>query len=220
MLSPLEVRASLVGAIAIPNSPIALDALIMWAVCLAQGREQLIDESGATDVEIPIAKSACGRIYLATLGHYEIEQHEHRFIHRRFPVAEAQALAEPRFSRIRSNAGAPKSYRLPLDTVHLVDDRMTWWCIGDQEQIAAALSFVQYVGKKRGVGLGKVARWEVAPCAPWDGFPVVRDGQPLRSLPTDFPGLRGHLELSHRVLAPPYWRKHAEELCAVPRWAP
>jgi CRISPR type IV-associated protein Csf3 len=123
---------------------------------------------------------------------------------------------------IRINAGPCKSYRIPLETRHLEEDRLTWWCVGDASAIRDLLGWITYLGKKRSVGLGKVRRWTVEPCVPpWgDGFPVVRDGQPMRSLPPDWPGLADDVERAYRVLGcvdGPYWDKTREEICAVPR---
>jgi hypothetical protein len=221
MPEPLVVRAHLRGAIAIPNGTPALDGLLMYAAHQRDVDDILEeDRSKPDDKPIPIAMSPCGRVYLCSVGHCEVEEHEGRWVNRKFPVAEAQSLAEPGFTRIRINAGAQKSYRQPLDTVHLVGDVMTWWCLGDANEIRALLVEIRYLGKKRDVGLGTIARWEVERCESWDGFPVVRDGKPLRTLPTDWPGLYGHLELAHKVLRPAYSRHWAEELCAVPRVAP
>ena len=108
---------------------------------------------------------------------------------------------------------------MPLETMHLRGDAMTWWCIGDREEIASLLrGCIGYLGKRRAVGHGPIARWEVEPCETWEGFPVVRAGRPLRPLPLDWPGLASEPETAYRVLAPPYWRRNREELCAVPAW--
>jgi hypothetical protein len=59
-----------------------------------------------------------------------------------------------------------------------------------------------------------VAEWSVDACEPWgDGFPVVRDGRALRTLPADWPGLVDPV-LRYRVLSPPYWEHTREEVCA------
>ena len=92
---------------------------------------------------------------------------------------------------------------------------MTWFALGDRNGVEALLTWVHYLGKKRSVGLGKVLAWHVVDVEPWPGFPVLRDGAPLRALPLDWPGLGEHRR-DFRVLAPPYWERWREEECAVP----
>lgn len=217
-MTPLVVRAHLRGAVCLQNGPIALDGLVMWAAHVRDGDDALAeDRSKPNEKPIPIERSPCGRVYLCSVGAFEVDVHEARWVNRKFPAAEAQALAAPSFTRIRIVAGAQKSYRLPLDTVHLVGDVMTWWCIGEPRELGELLSLVSYLGKRRAVGLGRVERWDVDPCEPWEGFPVVRDGRPLRPLPPDWDGLAADVERAHQTLRPAYSRRWAEELCAVPR---
>lgn len=52
--------------------------------------------------------------------------------------------------------------------------------IGHAETIAAWLAPVTHVGKKRALGFGVVARWEIAPLPAWH---LVRDGRLTRPLP-------------------------------------
>ena len=52
-------------------------------------------------------------------------------------------------------------------------------------------------------------------CEPWDGFPVMRDGKPLRPLPPDWPGLVDP-EMGYSCVTYPYWLAEAEDVCAVP----
>jgi len=213
---PLRVTATLRGAVAVPNGAIALDSLLGAAVASRFALPPPISPELLLPIEVPVAK--VGGIYQCSLGECEVEIHEHRWVNRRFPVQEAQNLAESKFRTIRISTGACKSYRLPLDTVHLEHDAMTWWAIGDAAAIADLLeNHIHYLGKKRSVGLGAVTRWEVDVLPePWPGFPVLRDGFPTRPLPLDWPGLSPEAEQAYRVLSPPYWRRDLEVLAAIP----
>lgn len=214
---PLRVEARIRGAVALPNGPIALDGLLAWAVAQREGLPPVHFVDELSPVEIPVAREPGGRFHLATWCHYEVERNEHRWLNRRYPMQEAQMFAEPKLKRIRTNAGACKSYRLPLATMHLVGDTMTWWCLGDEAAVRDLLEcHVFYIGKRRGTGLGRVMSWHVTPCEPWgDGFPVVRDGKPMRPLPPDWPGLVDP-GLGYSTLTYPYWNHAAETLCALP----
>lgn len=222
-MTPLRIEAILSGGICLPNGPIALDALLMAAVGLRDGLPPPASAHACLDLPIPIAKSECERLYLASLGHFEVEARESEYTNRRFPLAEAQELGGAKLRRIQINAGPSKSYRIPRERLHLTEDRMTWWAVGDADGVRDLLTeWVYYLGKRRGVGLGKVREWRVSECEPWgDGFPVARDGAPTRPLPIDWPGVDwGASERAYAAIKPPYWAHHRREECLVPTMEP
>lgn len=213
---PLEVVAHLRGAVCLPNGPIALDGLLAAQVAARDNLPFAFDERGIAPIEIPVQREPGGRFHLASISHQEIDQTELRWLNRRFPVAEAMVFGDAKLRRIDITAKDTKSWRIPLATFHAEHDRLTWWCIGEPDAIHELLKLCHYVGKKRAVGLGAVDRWSVTECEPWPGFPVLRDGLPLRSLPVDWPGLRPDAERGMAVLTYPFWRRHREEEAAVP----
>lgn len=214
---PLCIQAHIDGAIALPGGPMAIDALLAFAIALRHNLPAPRIPDEVRPIEIPIARSPCGRFHLASFSDGRVESRERRWVNRRFPLAEAQAFGDAKLKRVLLSGGPSKSYRLPLETLHLEHDLLTWWCVGDHEQIADLLRSVWYLGKKRSTGKGRVRRWDVTPCTPWgEGFPVVsREGKPLRPLPLDWPGLVDP-EPGMRVLTYPYWIRSREELCAMP----
>lgn len=209
-MTPFVARAHLRTAVMMPAGPPMLDAMLMAAVAL---RDDLppIWAGERHEIEIPIARER--GIYLTTEGQFDIEERERRHLNRKFPMLEAQMLGSPKVRSINIKGGPCKSYRIPTWTAHLRGDVMTWFGLGDVDAVRELLAFIQYVGKKRSVGLGRVDRWEVELCEVWDGFPVLRDGRPLRPLPLDWPGLGEH-RIEPRVLSPPYWERWREEECA------
>lgn len=214
-MTPLQITARLSTAISLPGGHVHLDSLLMAAVAQRDGLPPL-PHPDPQPIEIPVARSACGRVYLASASVQAFEHFEVRWTNRRFPVEQAQMIGSPKIRRLAITAGAAKSYRLPLEQGHLVDDRMDWWCVGDADAIRDLLAWIGYLGKKRSVGLGRVRSWTVEPCEPWgEGFPVAREGQPLRTLPADWPGLV-EPALAYQVPSPPYYERHREVLCAVP----
>jgi hypothetical protein len=214
---PLRVTAHLQGQIVLPSGSIALDGLLAWAVACRDGLPpptvQIAQHGALPAIEIPVAREPGGRFHLASFARASFDAHEPRYTNRRFPATEALHLSAIRTVKI--NAGAEKSYRLPYTASHVAGDRLDWWCVGKRDQIAALLALVHHVGKKRSVGYGRVARWEVEPCREWEGFPVVRDGAPLRPLPLDWPGLVDPAP-GYACLTYPYWERAREEACAVP----
>lgn len=195
-----------------PAGPPALDALLMAAVALRDNLPPL-GFGHRAEIEIPVAQER--GVYLASIGQCEAEAHERRFVNKRFPVLEAQMLATPKLRRILTAGGLSKGYRIPSELVHLRDDTMTFYAVGDAEQVRDLLACIHYLGKRRGVGHGKIVRWEVEQIDAWEGFPVLREGRPIRPLPLDWPGLGEHRR-EFRVPSPPYWERWREEEMAVP----
>lgn len=213
-MTPLVVRAVVPGHVCIPHTPVMLDALLMWAAAMRDGLPPLLDDA-APPIEIPLAKSECGRIFLCSEAQYQWEEHDLHWLNRRFPVAEAQAMGESKMRRLNIAAGATKSYRLPMEVGYLRDSLVEWYAVGDADAVLELLSLVTHLGKKRSVGKGEVQSWSVTrDVAPWDGFPVVREGRPLRALPLDWPGVRD-ADRARRVLSPPYWQRWREEEALV-----
>lgn len=211
-MTPLRVTARILGAIAMPNDPIALDALLAAAVatrdCLPP------PDCGITPIEVPIAREPARRFHLASQAQYAFEGYDVRWVNRRFPIDRAQEMATAKVRTIRITSGPAKSYRIPLESGRLINDRIDWYCIGEGDEIRALLQFVTHLGKRRAVGLGRVESWEVEPIHPWEGFPVLRDGVPLRPLPIDWPGLGKHRR-EYRTLTYPYWDNAQRALVAV-----
>lgn len=218
---PLRVTATLASDIANPLRPPALDALLAYAQAVfVEGRDPP-DPSGPVppvDISHAVALAPCGRYHLVSFALAEVEEHlRGRFINRRFPLSEAQSMAGPKLTRISLAGGPCKSFRLPIETAWLKGDQIEWFAVGDPERVRALLVWITHLGKRRGVGLGKIAAWEVEPCASWgDGFPVIRDGRPLRNLPLDaMEPEAGQLFEGYGNLTFPYFERDREELCLV-----
>jgi len=215
---PIAIRTTLTGAIMMPEHPVALDALLLAAYAQRENLPPMDCRDGSTIAipkdAVPVQRSGCGRFYLSSVAQYEVEQYERKYLNKRFPLAEAQWLGDSSVKRVNLSAGKTKAYRIPQQMVHLVGDTMMWFAIGDEDKVRSLLDGVQYLGKKRSVGLGRVHTWTVEACEPWEGFPVLQEGRPLRSLPIDWPGLREH-RIERRVLTPPYYERWRAEPCAV-----
>ena len=211
-MTPLVVTAHLQGPVT--GAPM-LDALLEF---VAAQRLGLVAGFGPLQrVETPLAREPAGRFALCSSPVVSWEAREGRYTHRRFPIHEAQMLGNAKLRRVNISAGACRSYRIPGDVAWADGDAIRWWCVGDRTGIEGHLADVRYLGKRRAVGRGIVERWAVESCVPWgDGYPVVRDGAPMRPLPLDWPGLVAP-PTAYRTLAPPYWDHSAEVLCAVPQ---
>lgn len=209
---PLHVVAHLDGAIV--SAPM-LDALLAYQVAQRAGLPMWARPDEQAHVKIPIARSPCGRFHLASAPQFAVAASEARHKSRRPIVAEAQLLAGESVRRIDIQSGPSKGFRIPYATHLLVGDAVYWWCLGDRERVAELLAGALHLGHRRGVGHGWVRRWDVQSCPAWPGFPVVRDGQPLRALPREWPGVTGG-SLGLAALTFPYWARDRREVCVVP----
>lgn len=210
---PLKITATVPGPVSLPNHRPMLDALLMAAVAVRDGLPPPSLEM--CQIGIPVLQEQARGIYLCTEAQYVAEEYDRHWINRRFPIEEAQALGEVGFTRVLLGQGPTKSFRIPLEVCYLRDAQATWWCLGEDAPIRELLTVVTHLGKKRSVGKGEITSWSVEQCDTWPGFPVLRDGAPLRALPLDWPGVVA-ADRGMRVLAPPYWERWRESECLVP----
>lgn len=210
----LRVTARLRGPMMRPSHGIYLDSLLMARVAVLEQRPPMDwrRSEDHSDPEIPIALSDCGRVYLASAGLYDVECSSKTFTNKRFPMGEAQAMGDLGLKRILVGGGLSKGFRIPRELIHLQHDQIVWFAIGDIERNEEILAGVSGLGPRRGVGHGEVAEWRVEAVEPWAGFPVLRDGAPLRRLPLGWPGLQEG-RLVRGTLRPPYHQRWREEEC-------
>lgn len=210
---PLHIVAELSSPLYLSGGWLALDALLASQIALRRGLVAL-DAESCVPIEIPVQREPGGRFHLCSVAFPDVAVHELQHTHRRPVIEEAQRFGDARLKRIDIATGANKAYRIPRPVQHC--ERIEWWCVGAADVIEDLLATVSHLGKRRAVGLGRVERWTVQECVPWgDGFPVVRDGNALRPLPADWPGLVDP-QLSYMTLSYPHWDHAREELCACP----
>lgn len=207
-MTPLVITAHVPGPLVLPDGYIHLDALLAAAVAKRDNLPPAHTADEVLPIEIPVQRSDCGRFHLASASVASWEQRATRYLQRRFPIEQAQVISKMR--SVKVSAGPCKSYRIPYEVGWV--DSLTWWALGDKQAIEALLSIVQYLGKKRSVGNGRVMCWQVEDCDAWPGFPVLTPtGEALRHLPLDYPGLE-RPSLRYGNLTYPYWLKTEEHL--------
>lgn len=201
---PLRVTATMGGPFISMTGTLPLDGILASTVARVEALPPPLDEDGLLPIDIPIARSECGRFHLCSHGICERDAMETVYINQRFPVEQAQAMGGPKVKRVQLSTGQTKSHRLPKAAGHA--DAVHWYCIGDADRIRDLLRLVSFVGSKRAVGFGRVRRWTVEPVEPWGPtFPVLLDGAPLRPLPADWPGVDRRASRDYGRLTYPYW---------------
>lgn len=211
-MTPLVVKARLLEGF-VSRHPIHLDALLTAAYAMREGLlVPPITAEQAKPLPIPVQRSACGRFWLASIGEYAELASELRYKNRRAPFVEFARLGEQKIRRVAVNFGPNKSYRVPYEFTIPAGGTIVWHCIGEREPLLDLLRCCHYLGKFRGSGKGRVAQWTVEPCESWgDGFPVMRDGTPLRNIPVQEGAVGALLRCE-----PPYWLNDGRVPCLSP----
>lgn len=211
-MTPLVVKARLLEGFVV-RYPIHLDAILTAAAAMRDGLLlPPVSLAECRHIDIPIQRSACGRFWMASAGQYVPAEQELRHKHRRAPWVEYARLGSPKIRRVQIAAAENKSLRIPYEFTIPVNGEVLWWCVGDRDGVLGLLHLVHYLGKFRNSGKGRVAQWTVEPCASWgDGFPIMRDGTPLRNIPVA-EGAIGAMERCE----PPYSLKEGRVPCLVP----
>lgn len=216
---PMVVIAELEGDIIVPRTTPALDGLLAYAIAQEHGLPPL-DAQGDNppSIEVPLARSKCGRYHMASFGVASTSKADLQHIHRKWPIEVSQALSHEKTKSVDIATGRNKGYRLPIERVHLEGDRMWWFAIGHIPEVRNLLSWVTRLGKKRAMGAGKVGAWHVAPCEAWGlTFPIMSPaGEALRPLPTDTRLLADERREGFGVLTYPYHQQAREEWLALP----
>jgi len=116
-----------------------------------------------------------------------------------------------RRGKVMTAKGRYKSYHMPV--FYRAALEVTWYCIGDREQVTYLLSTVTHIGKKRAQGWGSVARWEVVPCL--EDHSVWRNGRLARGVPVRDTGGK-MFRLMHYGIRPSYYRPRNQMPLAMP----
>lgn len=196
--------------------PVALDGLLARVEADRRGlhRPRTLDE--VVPIDIPVQRSPCGRFHLASMAHAEgLLYTREQYIHKRAPHEWYAFLCGDKVKRVNIAQEPDKSWRICKAGYRY--DRVSWWCVGDADAIREMLRRVTRIGARRRHGIGLVREWHVARCSTWEGFPILRDGLPLRNLPTDYPGLAPGHAVRRGRLTFPYHLSEGVELLACPR---
>lgn len=216
-MTPLVITATIRGEVSL-KEPVHFDALLAAAVAMRDELPPAYTAEEVLPIEIPVEREPGGRFHLCSASLSAVELTVKRTTIKRYPLEEIKDMGSYR-GKVNLSAGRTKHYCIPRPSAHLIDDRMTWYAIGDAAAVREVLGWVTHVGKHRAVGYGAVERWDIRTETepPWDGFPVIDPhGMPLRALPTDWPGV--NLDARRRIgrLTYPYWLKVGTEEVLCP----
>lgn len=213
-IAPMVVTARLEWSIVL-NDPPMLDSLLAWVYAARANLLAPVGPEQTIPIAVPLAEQ--DGIRLASQGIAGTpDAYETRHKHRRAPWPEYARMGSVRLRRCDMAAGPDKSYRRPYVVTVVEGDAIHWYALGDLDMVRSLLRDVRHVGKHRGTGKGRVREWSVEACETWPGFPVARDGRPLRPLPVSWPGIDPGARSGFRVLTPPYYQRERELPCLIP----
>lgn len=185
------------------NEPTHLDALMAWAIAPYHCQQRHITRDDLPEhVPLPLYRHDCGNgnwVWCASALFPDGQVEETlRFWRKRF-----------RQNRIELTRGSPnltngiyRDWNMPMPL--LLTHRMIAYARGDRREVLKALRRVQYLGKKRAHGLGKVVSVEVERID--EDRSITWQGAAMRWLPDDT-GTR------MVRLRPPYWNRHERIRC-------
>lgn len=200
---PLLITAQLVTPVIHAERDMThLDAVLSFAALTNHPVETVYPDKGVCVVPLPLELAwvspqglplwACTP--LMPVG----DTHESReYWHKRYPGHRAEFGQK---LNAVTTAGRWKEYRTPVAAQHV--NTLAALCIGNAEEIKTLLAVVSHIGKKGGMGYGRVAKWHVE--AADHG---LQDILPHRPVPVAYYADRqpiGKLSLN-RAFTPPYW---------------
>ncbi len=90
----------------------------------------------------------------------------------------------------------------------------TWYVVGDEFKITNLLKSVQFIGKRRASGFGRVVSWDIEQ-TDTDGL-MGYDGEPIRPIPVEmFEGDKS-LPIVDAAWRPAYWDLNNRSACFAP----
>lgn len=115
---------------------------------------------------------------------------------------------------VQTDGGPYKSADLPV-VVRLTDE-VSWYAVGDMDEVDSLLKHCTGIGGRRAAGFGQVHRWDVSSVL--QDWSLWRDGQlmtpiPQRLLPQPPTGCR----IMRWNTKAPRWNKTNAELCFMPK---
>lgn len=224
-MEALKVTARLLdGVVASTDLTLPLDAVLVsaWIDEHEPGRKDYaasgLPEAEQLDIPLPLRKARAGGEDWHWACSYAfgtpLFQPAPGYWNKRFDVQAAEEYMDIRKrARIDIGSGRYKNYRVPLAYYVMKDRKLSWYCVGDGEEIERLLvRNVWSLGKKRAIGYGMVEKSR-RPLRPlWKVEPAEEDLSTARLIPD--PG--GEDLYANR---PPYFDPSTLRAGRWPTWA-
>jgi hypothetical protein len=216
MMQPLRVIAHMwTGTVVTSDKVLGLDGILAFAWMVENRPEIYFSGSNShpidTGIPLPLGhKERAGQwYYAASAGCFKELAGHLMYVHRRFDLVHSYYLRTT--TKVVTHVGPGKTVRLPQ--VGMVVPSITWYCVGDAEEIERLLTtYIDCVGRAVGIGQGWVDHWTVEPW-PHDWSETGPNGEVMRPLPLD--GQTGGRVALYGI-RPPAWYMPNRVTCVMP----
>ncbi len=209
-MTPLRITFTLDRPMRVPEFPIHLDALLAWSAVMAAG-DMGHDDPLLAQEDLPLASEGQGTdavwcasqlLYrprstpelIALTKRYELEAIARR---------QGEVIAGGP-TKIPMGTGPYKAFVLGEPVVWV--DRAVAYAIGDAGRIKDLLARITHIGKRRGIGMGRVSATDITPDA------RAESAWRYRVMPTPCDGY----EAIEAVTRPPYWNRANRRIAYIP----
>lgn len=209
-MTPLRITFTLDRPMRVPEYPIHLDALLAWAVVTEAGTMGHDNPLDAQE-QLPLASEGAGEgaVWCASQLIFRPESSaDPLLLTKRF---ELEAIARKQGTLI---AGGPT--KIPMGTgpykAFVLNEPMAWvscavaYAVGEAERIGVLLKRITHVGKRRGIGMGRVSAIDIAADA------RATHAWRCRIMPTPMEGY----EAIEATTRPPYWKRENRRVAYIP----
>lgn len=189
-----------------------IDGILYFAAMRREYGHQLLTTPGevADVAPIPLPLARLGRgsewYYAASFACWDAPAEYSAFWVKR-PDVEYERLIDfgGRRGRIETAKGQYKAYHMQTFLRHAI--AVSWFVVGDRDEIETLLRPMLHIGKKTAQGNGRLVGWQVE-VWPHDWSVYDGDGRLMRSIPTEGGVLYG--------IRPPYWLPENQTPAALP----
>lgn len=227
-MQPLKITASVANAFAVyDNWSPSLDSLLEWLILdrlnLTQSNptnEQIAASRPIVDQNMPLLKGEIsGEWYWSVSSPCYILQSEYTDKYRKRWDSHDKSLNwGKRKAKFTTSEGPEKSYDLPLFC--RVTDSISWYGVGDKDNVSELLANCTRIGKKRSQGNGEISQWIVEPIKEdwhlWRNKELMRP-MPFRLLFTHPNMLASEYYQLDWGWRHPAWHTANKELCFMPK---
>lgn len=227
-MQPLKITAEMLTPLAVsddwsPNLESVLEWLILQdqQMIVANPTEQDVINSRATvDKSMPISKGYLGGDWywqMSSPCYYYCSETTDRIRKKWNPGVDSPSPDwGKRKARWQTSEGPEKSCDLP---VYLRDPKtITWYCVGEPDELHKYLLQCSHVGKKRSIGHGAVSQWSIEPIA--EDKHLTYCDHLMRPIPTEYAESLNIKQWQYNVRnwgwRPPAWLPSNKRRCAMP----
>lgn len=219
---PVRVRAKMAEPLVYYGDGLHLDGLMAWAAwqrareskrCRAEIGPLPPIEPVPVDYGLPLAvwtqeghadvhpslRNASGDVWGWCCSAVQAQWAMHGTLAIRKKPAVDSMIQHSKDAVVQSSAGRFKAHDLKLPT--RMASVLEWWCLGCEMEIRELVCRVTHIGRKKGLGNGRVLEWEVGPMP--DDWSLERDEQTTRVMPA-FPDETPEIRAAIRA---PYWHQ-------------